>query len=247
MFIYGLIDPRTDEIRYVGKANNLEQRFQSHQYDKSSTRKARWIRSLAKKELTPKIMPLESTDKENWEEAEQWWIAYFRQMNCDLLNHTDGGEGLKNPSKETREKISEIRKATFQVPEYRAWFDKWVQSPERRKKISVSNKGKKKASDHVAKLPQNRAGRKFSFEHREKIRISLLGNQRRLGQFPTSETRAKIRDSLKGNQHTKGRIMPEYEKRQRSEALLGRPKSEQQRENMRLAALKRWARQKGDL
>lgn len=50
-----------------------------------------------------------------------------------------------------------------------------------------------------------------------------------------------------GNQHTKGRVMPEHEKRHRSEANRGRPKTRETKERMRKAALRRWARQRGEV
>jgi hypothetical protein len=30
IYIYGLVDPRTDKIRYVGKSNNPERRLYAH-------------------------------------------------------------------------------------------------------------------------------------------------------------------------------------------------------------------------
>ena len=65
------------------------------------------------------------------------------------------------------------------------------------------------------------------------IAQGLQGNQNALGLKHTAETRGKIADALRGNKHTLGRQMPEAEKRQRSESLRGRPKSEEHRARIR--------------
>ena len=56
-YIYGLIDPVTKHIRYVGKANDPYKRFLNHLYTSSTedTYKSRWITSLVKKNLKPEL------------------------------------------------------------------------------------------------------------------------------------------------------------------------------------------------
>lgn len=240
-YIYALREPDTHEVRYVGKTHDLNHRLKNHKNDKKDTRKARWIQSLRKKGLEPELIVLAEVGAD-WQDAERYWIAYFRSIGADLTNHTDGGEGLHNPSDETRTKISEIRKSLLMDPQYREWFDTWVRSPERRARISTALRGRKKSAEHVAKLPQNRPGRKLSDAHRQHISQCLRGNQYAKGYRHTEETRAKISARLSGNSHTLGRVMPDEEKAQRSQSLTGRPKSDEHREKIRQAALKRWDR-----
>lgn len=45
-FIYALSDPVTHLIRYVGKANNPQQRLYMHLREKSGTHKDRWLKKL---------------------------------------------------------------------------------------------------------------------------------------------------------------------------------------------------------
>ena len=54
-YIYSLAHPITEEIRYVGKTNNLIQRLQVHLRDKAKTHKNNWIKSLLLNKMIPLI------------------------------------------------------------------------------------------------------------------------------------------------------------------------------------------------
>jgi group I intron endonuclease len=92
IYIYKLIDPITNNVRYVGKTNNLVRRFSAH-LKRSKTNKyhsARWINSLLNKDLKPILEIIEVCDETNWEEREIFWIDYYRER-YDLTNILDGG------------------------------------------------------------------------------------------------------------------------------------------------------------
>lgn len=91
--IYALIDPRTGDIRYIGKANNSEKRLKSHLRD-SRRRKTPvycWIQSLSKEGLMPKLIVLEFCDSDNWQATEKRIIAEYRKR-YRLLNLAEGGD-----------------------------------------------------------------------------------------------------------------------------------------------------------
>ena len=69
VYIYALRDPRNSYIRYVGKTNNLNRRFNSHiqRAKTSTTHSSRWIYSLIKLGIKPIIDILEICNSENWE------------------------------------------------------------------------------------------------------------------------------------------------------------------------------------
>lgn len=94
IYIYILSDPITKEIRYVGKTNNLKLRYRNHISVKSKTHTSSWIISLKSKGLRPIMDVIEYTTLDEWEEAEKYWIKYYRDNGYNLTNHTDGGEGL---------------------------------------------------------------------------------------------------------------------------------------------------------
>ena len=84
--IYGLFDPRTGELRYIGKSVNSSKRAYSH--TKSSdlkrhgrTPKTAWIKSLLRLGLRPQVQILkECATAEVLYDEEQRTIALYRQM-----------------------------------------------------------------------------------------------------------------------------------------------------------------------
>lgn len=96
-YIYALVCPETNMIRYVGKTNSLTKRLWEHVNDKHKSHKVSWIKSLRNKNLKPIIEVLEET--ENEKEAYRWeiyWIEQLKVWGFDLCNLTGGGEGFSN-------------------------------------------------------------------------------------------------------------------------------------------------------
>jgi hypothetical protein len=208
----------------------------------------RWIRSLRDSGQAPTLVILEVVESD-WQAAERRWIAYYRDLGADLTNHTDGGEGLINPTSDTRAKLRDYRLQDWADPERREVLLAILRSPERRTRISTALRGKRKSAQHVANLPQNRKGRQLSPEHAARLRDVLreFGYRHPKGVPMSSETRASISAALKGNQHTLGRRLSAEERERRSRSQKGRPKSPEHREKIRIAALRRWARARGEL
>jgi len=92
--IYGLIDPKTKELRYVGKTvEPLTERLRRHKYCTATGRSVNWIKSLKVIGLEPEIFLIERVSKESWVEKETFWIEYFRFIGSNLANLQPGGEG----------------------------------------------------------------------------------------------------------------------------------------------------------
>lgn len=122
--IYVLIDPNTNEIRYVGKTSNLARRLTTHYSPsnlKPNTHKNNWLKKLLtnnQKAIVSIVQECET--KEELDQLEKMWIVNYKILGCNLVNGTDGGEGGKtsnrtganNPmygrkhSKETKLKMS---------------------------------------------------------------------------------------------------------------------------------------------
>jgi hypothetical protein len=87
--IYGLLDPRTGTLRYVGKANDAIARFKSHLRDarRRQTPVYDWIKKLQAMGLLPEIVVLAECQPEHWPEVERTIIA----QNQGLLNLAEGG------------------------------------------------------------------------------------------------------------------------------------------------------------
>lgn len=94
--IYTLHEPN-GEIRYVGKTIlPIRLRLSRHISNaQKGTRSycASWLRSLAKRGLEPEIRLLQVISGDKWADAEKYWISYFRQNGCRLVNLSDGGDG----------------------------------------------------------------------------------------------------------------------------------------------------------
>jgi hypothetical protein len=90
--IYALSDPRSGEIRYIGKANNAQKRLKSHLRDARhrDTPVYRWIRKLAREGFSPSVIVLASV-QDDWQRVEVGFIAEGRSMGLRLLNVADGG------------------------------------------------------------------------------------------------------------------------------------------------------------
>lgn len=237
VFIYALRDPQTEAIRYVGKTINTKKRLTAHINEKGERRKNRWLRSL---NCEPTLYILEKTSHQDWKNRERWWIKYCREMGCDLTNHTDGVDGLHGASLETRAKLSVLMTQRMSDHSFRVR----IFTPERARRISLALKGKKKAAEHVAKLPQNRIGRTLTEEHRAKLSRNASGHR-------WSGSDALLLSQMnRGNKHGIGNRsrsgMRNSLEMNAKIALFqkGKPKTLQQRQRMSEARKSWWERNK---
>lgn len=95
--IYGLVDPRTGQIKYVGKSTTGLKRCYEHQKPfnlKAKNHKTHWIKQLKALDLRYKVIVLEEVDDAvNLTAREVFWIAECRRLGQNLTNSTEGGEG----------------------------------------------------------------------------------------------------------------------------------------------------------
>ena len=111
-FIYALIDPTTDKIRYIGKSNNPKQRLLRHIKDvyKTISYKNSWLRSLLSNNLYPELFILDEVSYEEWQFWEQHYISLYKYYGYTLTNMTIGGESGNN-NKESLLKMVRTRKS----------------------------------------------------------------------------------------------------------------------------------------
>jgi hypothetical protein len=95
--IYALADPRTGEVRYVGKAVDPARRLRQHmtafQLRNYRSQKNSWLLSLLDAGVTPTLHVLELVEHQDANAAEIRWIAKALEMGARLTNGTAGGEG----------------------------------------------------------------------------------------------------------------------------------------------------------
>ena len=107
-------DPVSNEIRYVGKSNNPNNRLKRHLSEsnliESWTSKNKWLLSLRKNNLFPIMEIIDSTELDNINELEVYWIKYYRDLGFKLANGTDGGDGFDwTGRRHTNESIKRLR------------------------------------------------------------------------------------------------------------------------------------------
>lgn len=143
--VYGLVDPRTGQLRYVGKSTSGLKRpkaeWKNALNGREGKRKTNWIKSLAASGVGRYSIVLFQgfDDDEILCQAERFWIAYFRNMGCRLTNDTDGGEGVSG---------------YVQSAELRKWrsdfFKKVPRTAEWKENIAKSKLGKRRSPETVA-------------------------------------------------------------------------------------------------
>lgn len=98
--IYVLIDPITDEIRYLGKTEvDIRRRYAQHKYNwrREKGRLSHvnsWIKHLSENNLLPIIKLIDEVPTSEWIFWEEYWINQLKAWDCNLCNHTNGGEGV---------------------------------------------------------------------------------------------------------------------------------------------------------
>lgn len=108
-YIYALVDPRTKEIRYIGKTINPSQRLIKHTtpwYYNDGTHKGNWIKQLIRLGLKPEMTILKTVSESEWQKEEIDTIKKYRETH-NLTNIDSGGSGGmgRTTSEETKDKI----------------------------------------------------------------------------------------------------------------------------------------------
>jgi group I intron endonuclease len=152
--VYILIDPIANQVRYVGISKDPSKRFKGHLFTSNlikNTHKNNWIKKLKSCGMKPTLSVIEQVSFDEWPAKERYWIKYYKDIGCDLTNATIGGEGVLEPSEETRQKIRNAflgRKLT----------------QEQKDKISKAHKGKKLTEEHKAAIGLSGIGRVQSLD-----------------------------------------------------------------------------------
>lgn len=85
--IYGLLDPRTDEYRYVGKSVRGTERAKSHINFSHNELVYQWINELKSDNYLPEIIILENvSDASQLIDKEKYWVGKLLNEGYDLLN-----------------------------------------------------------------------------------------------------------------------------------------------------------------
>lgn len=143
-------------------------------------------------------------DDVDWNTAWWWeirWIKALKNVGYELANHTDGGDGLKNPSLETRKKIGAAHIGNKYMVGRKL-------SDETKEKISNAHKGKTpnwELINCLAEINKNNkymVGKKLSAETKHKMSLAHKGNKYNLGRKASLETKENMSKSRKGKKNS---------------------------------------------
>jgi group I intron endonuclease len=170
--IYALLDPESQEPRYVGQTvRSLSDRLAGHLHAAETNDKlyvCRWIKSL---QVPPLIVVLEEVVEKELDAAERRWIKTMRADGARLCNLTEGGGGRLG---------------------YRL-------TTETRAKMSASAKIRGMPRETIEKGAASRRGKPMQRGPEWLLNVTLAARKRplgngnnRLGTHHTPETRAKM-------------------------------------------------------
>lgn len=197
-FIYGLVDPCTWLVRYVGltriglkraRQHRMPSRLRAHSYKNS------WIKTLFAKGLDYTIVVLEDGPSD-LKAAERFWIAYGRACGWPLTNLTDGGDGANGwrHTADTRAKISTQNKGRKRTPEFKARMSAMKKgrpgrkhTPESKAKIGAANKGRPSTVKPTTRARMSAAWWASEKSRGHLRRVQELNRKRRLDSLGGSE------------------------------------------------------------
>jgi len=176
VYIYGLVEPTTKELRYVGKSKDPKVRLRKHISErfKHDSYKDRWIRKMVDSESRPELIIIDEVLKEEWQYWEQHYIAYYRGLGVRLTNSTDGGD--QPPSTKGRKHTEESKRRMSETKNGKAipWLNNGeVRSQEHRDNLSKSCKGR--VSEKKGKTYEDIYGEKVAMIIRGKMSEAHIG------------------------------------------------------------------------
>lgn len=183
-------------VKYIGSTKRPpSERLRCHLAEARGDKKnhrLNWLRGLKQ---PPLLEVIECVLPGDWQVSERYWISLAREYGCRLVNGTDGGEGLVNPTVETREKMRLSHLGRKPSEETRARMRGHKRSPENIEKAAASRRGKPLSLAHraaigaanrgwispvtVAASLAQKSGKPFTPEHRANMAVAQTARRLR--------------------------------------------------------------------
>jgi hypothetical protein len=209
--IYGLVDRRTHEVRYIGKrtrkpyAGRLKDHLEDAEKSDPSIRHLHdWLKEAGAENVEFTVLEFDPADLN---EAEIRWIAYGHLQNWPLTNQTVGGDGLDSESAKEIWKRPGYREARKNI--------EWKRGTEH------GNFGKEASQETRQQMSDARRGKTLE-EQGHKQRCTCRACKMKRGEISDAERRDLSKAGKKGGAQTRDSgIMrtPEVRERCRQAAL----------------------------
>lgn len=170
-FIYGLLDPETKEVRYIGKSNRPQRRLIRHLREERNNHKCNWLKSL--NGSSPELIIIDEVINSEWEFWESFYIELFRSWGFNLTNSTEGGLGTRGftgmvHSEETKNLLRKQSTGRRHPNQYQCGFD----NP--RCKVTEEDIIEMYRLKYKENLPYKKIGNQFNM-HRKSVAQILKG------------------------------------------------------------------------
>ena len=120
VYIYGLLDPRFNLVRYINKSINPRNRYKDfinrNKILRVNSEKNAWLLELLNSGLNPVLVIIEKCTLENWVEREQYWINYYLAMPVALLVDKNQKRLIRNL--DSRVKSSNANQGSYRKDEF---------------------------------------------------------------------------------------------------------------------------------
>lgn len=179
VFIYGLLDPRSGAVRYVGVTKNLRKRLYGHlRANTENGFKRAWISELAAINLKPEMIVIEGVSDKEWRDREIFWIAYYRERG-ELLNVMDGGERGYDVTEAIRRVLSRAHKGIKLSDAAKQKLS--IANKGRRPVISGNPKGNRRSPETCNRISESKMGHGFTQSDKTKMSESRRAYYDRVG------------------------------------------------------------------
>ena len=173
-YIYGLVDPRDNSIRYIGKTVYPKNRLSGHinESNKFNHHRSKWIRSLLKLNLKPKLLVLKICPLSEFEKYETEYIKLYQSKK--LTNSDETGQGSTGRKRIIIENsIKKISRIVYQFNINSEFICEFKSTRDASRKLNLSHAGISRCCNKILK---HTGGFIFSYNKESKIEPILNPN-----------------------------------------------------------------------
>ena len=157
--IYGIVDPISNQLRYVGQTSNFIKRKSSHirtaLKGTNNSHLYNWLSSLFRSSINPEFIIFEECNIKDLDDLEVFYIDYFKMIGCNLTNSCVGGNSRRG---------FKMRESSKKIVSEKLKGNSW-------------NKGKKLSKETKDKMSISQLGRKHTKTSIEKMRLVKIKNK----------------------------------------------------------------------